>query len=316
MLVGRAYAGKSTFASALTRALRFGLTLLERQCIAARVGYMALERNGFTVAQLFETWGIRDVHFLDEVPPMQNDQLAQYLESEINRLGLEIVIVDHLQNLVRVSDANDYAVVSKALEPFHKVAKHTGCHLMLLHHQGKTRRVGEIDVMGSEAFRAAADALLEATSSDDRHYIRGAIRGEPDLPRTVIAVNLKTGEVEAVEAIQAEIAAAKTAIMNFLETQPEAVTAEVIRDGVQTKAITVAAALKAGIEDGVFERTGAGKRGDPYLYQKAGFYSQTPLGKAGKESEKVGEPQRAVGVIPFPPSREKHRAATTDREVF
>jgi hypothetical protein len=304
LLVGRAYAGKSTFASALTRAHRVGSTLLGRQCVAASVGYMALERNGLTVARLFETWGIGDVNFLDEVPPMRNDRLAQYLESEIKRLGLEIVIVDHLQNLVRVGDANDYAVVSKALEPFHKVAKHTSCHLMLLHHQPKTRREGEIDAMGSEAYRAAADALLEVTCSDGRHYIRGAIRGEPDLPKTLLTINLETGEVEGVEAREAELTAAKTATVSFLESQSEAVTADVIRDRVHLNLSTVLAALKVGIESGLLERTGEGKRGDPYLYQKAGFFSQSAVSKARKETGKVPEPTRAEAPKPFPRSAE------------
>jgi hypothetical protein len=61
MLAGRAMAGKSTFACALTRCLTFGNSLLGRQCMKAKVGYMALERNGLAVAQLLEKWNLDEV---------------------------------------------------------------------------------------------------------------------------------------------------------------------------------------------------------------------------------------------------------------
>jgi hypothetical protein len=220
MLAGRALAGKSTFACALARALTFGDSFLGRECLPSRLGYMALERNGSTVAELLGKWGLRDILFLDVVPAAQGDQLAAWLEEQISQCGLEVIVVDHLQNLVRVVDANDYARVTAALEPFQRVAKRTGAHLILLHHQGKTRREGEIDVMGSEAFRAAADVIIEATRSEGKHYIRANRLGE-DLSRTLVTVDLATGEVQAVDAQQADTTSALRTITALLETQTE-----------------------------------------------------------------------------------------------
>ena len=50
--------------------------------------------------------------------PLKGDQLAAFLGGQINQHEMKVVVVDHLQNLVRVADANDYARVSLALEPF------------------------------------------------------------------------------------------------------------------------------------------------------------------------------------------------------
>lgn len=192
---GRAMAGKSTFACVLARSSAIGVPLLGRECLKARVGHMALERNGSAVAELLRKWGVQHIWFLDELPPLTGNDLAAFLEEQIERHGLEIIIVDHLQNLVRVADANDYARVTLALEPFQRVAKRCGAHLLLLHHQGKTRREGAIDVMGSEAFRAAADVIIDATWSEGRHYVRANIRGEADLRRMMAKIDLKTGEI-------------------------------------------------------------------------------------------------------------------------
>jgi hypothetical protein len=305
LLLGRAYAGKSTFACALARALTLGVRLMGRECPKTRVGYMALERNGSTVAKLFEKWGLADIQFLDEAPVMPMNELAEFLRAQIEQHGLEVVIVDHLQNLMQINDGNDYAGVSNALEPFQHIAKNTGCHLILLHHQPKTRREGEIDCMGSEAYRAAADVLIEASQSDQRHYIRAHVRAGEDLPRTLVTVSLDTGEVRAIEAIQAEIESAETNITAFLETQAEAATADVIRPAVQLKAKVVSDALKTGVEDGAFVRTGTGKRGDPYLYQTVEFYSRGAGGRAGMESANVQNNLRTEPLNQFPDDREE-----------
>jgi putative DNA primase/helicase len=285
MLAGRAMAGKSTFACALTRALHLGVPFLGRDCVKARVGYMALERNGVKVAKLLEEWDLGDaVYFLDQLPSMPLANLAAFIKAEILRHGLEVVIVDHLQNLAKIRDSKDYSLVSLALEPFQKVAKETDAHILLLHHQGKTEREGVIDVMGSEAYRAAVDTLLEAKARKPEYFIRGEIRGEADLPRTQVTINLKTGETESIDAHLAEIDVVGDKIKSWLQTQCEPATEKEIQDALTLKRETTWDALTAGVAGGTFERSGAGKKGDPFRFQLFGFSSQPRAGTAGTES--------------------------------
>ncbi len=266
LLVGRALAGKSTFACALARAVTFGDPLLGRECFQAKIGYMALERNGLAVARLFDKWSLSGLHFLDELPVMPLPELAKFLEEQIREHGLELLMVDHLQNLTKVRDSKDYSLVSIALEPLQRLAKSTGAHILLLHHQGKTEREGVIDVMGSEAYRAGADALIEAKKYGGQYFIRAEIRGEADLPKTRVSINLSTGEVAAVDAAQAEMQDATTKISNYLNEQPEPLSADAIQEALELKRAVVRAALNAGSEDGTFARTGAGRKGEPFLY--------------------------------------------------
>lgn len=264
ILVGRALAGKSTFACTLARSLLLGTPLLGRECLKMRVAYLALERNGGKVADLFANWNLEDMVFAADLPADNGQALAGRLEADIERTKVEVMIIDHLQNLVRLQDANDYAKVSLALEPFVRLAKKTGCHLMFLHHQGKTRREDGIDVMGSEAFRANADAILEATKSADSYYLRAHVRDSDNLQLMRISVNLANGEVTGLDAKQAEFQDAARKICDYLREQGSVRTEGEIREGVRLGKNLVNAVLRSEIE-GVI-RTGTGKKGDPFLY--------------------------------------------------
>jgi hypothetical protein len=302
MLAGRAMAGKSTFACALTRALHLGVPLLGRDCVKAKVGYMALERNGANVARLLKAWGLDDVHFLDQLPPMPLAELAAFIKAEILRHGLEVVIVDHLQNLAKIRDSKDYSLVSLALEPLQKGSKEAGAHILVLHHQGKTEREGVIDVMGSEAYRAAVDTLLEAKARKPDYFVRGETRCEADLLRTKVTINLETGEVESIDAHQAEMDATRDKIKGWLQTQPELATLDDIQTALELKRAAISAALAAGVEAGIFERSGAGKKGDPYRFQLFGFSSQGSAGTAGTESENPSKPAPDMDLFSSRPS--------------
>ncbi len=244
-----------------------------------------MERNGVKVAELLEAWGLGGVYFLDRLPPLPLAELPAFIKAEILSHGLEVAIVDHVQNVAKIKDSNDYSQVSLALEPFQEVAKETGAHISLLHHQGKTDRDGVIDVMGSEAYRAAVDTLLEAKKRNDDYFIRGENRGEADLPRTKVTINLKTGEAESIDAHQAEVDTTRDRIKGWLQTQPEFATLDDIQHELGLKRATISAALTAGVEAGTFERSGAGKKGDPYRFQLSGFSFQHSVGTAGTESK-------------------------------
>jgi Bifunctional DNA primase/polymerase, N-terminal/AAA domain len=204
LLLGRAMGGKSTFACALTKAIVNGTPFLGRDCTASKVAYLALERNGAIVGELFTKWGVKGLLFQDEMPAHHKTLASAevLLEAEIKREGVQLVIVDHLQNIIRIEGGNEYAAVSNAMIPFAEIAKHTGCHFLILHHQGKREPNEEIDALGSEAYRAAADALIEATTTclkkdsyERRFYIRAFSRGCDDLPKRRVVVDLETGSI-------------------------------------------------------------------------------------------------------------------------
>jgi hypothetical protein len=310
LVVGRAMSGKSTIACALLRCFRQKEPFLGHCIVKAQVGYLALERNGAAVARSFERWGLDDVMFTDEVPPMNPVPLAEFLELQITKYRLQVLVVDHLQNLIRVPDANDYAAVSNALEPFAAVARRSKCLLILLHHLPKTRREdGEIDVMGSEAYRGAADLLIELTRANGRHFNRGEGRGGRLLARTIITANLETGEVTGADAAEAEQLDAQEAILRYLAEAKEPMPATQIRDGLHLRKRTVHETLTALWGAGKVVRLGEGRKGAPHLFWIPGNGSQPSAGAAGTESADDPQKTREEG-----PQENSKCRSQTDRE--
>jgi len=237
------------------------------QHIARKAGFQTVRAHLKEVARLFEKWGLGDqVLFSDEVPATRIAALAEYFERQIREREINVMVVDHLQNLLQIEDSNDYAQVSKALDPFQRVAKTTGVHILVLHHQGKTVREGPIDVMGSEAYRASVDALVEAKARDGLHFIRAQVRGAPELPQTRVTVDLQSGEVTSVEASVANSQDARQMIRAYLEDQVGPVTADRIQTELKMKRAVARAALTEAHRALELVRTGSGKKGDPFLF--------------------------------------------------
>ena len=59
-----------------------------------------------------------------------------------------------LLRFVRVRDANDYAVVTAALEPLVSLAREAGAHVLAVHHEGKVTRDGGDGIIGYRFLRS------------------------------------------------------------------------------------------------------------------------------------------------------------------
>jgi len=62
-----------------------------------------------------------------------------------------LIIVDPLRRLLRLRDSNDYAEVTRALDPVLTLARQTGVHLMLVHHLGRGERSGGDAILGDDS---------------------------------------------------------------------------------------------------------------------------------------------------------------------
>jgi hypothetical protein len=268
MMLGRPFGGKSSEAAALTLKIHRGGVWLGRKCTKAKVGYFALERSGVGVAELFERWGIaQEVRYEGEIPVAD---APAFIERRIREYGLQFVVVDHLQHAARITEGNDYANVSNALAPFQRIAAETGCCILVLHHQRKPQPTdnqsdssGEIEALGSDAYRAASETLLECSKWRDSYFVRGQTRGLTDLPKARVVIDFETGDVEMGDVREEELDAAAMAIAAHLVTRPGRTEKE-IRQAVRGhSARNMTDALR---DDKKFRREGDGGRKDPYRY--------------------------------------------------
>jgi hypothetical protein len=293
MLVGRAWQGKTTIGANRCRSMLLGESFLGYACHPARVGYMALERNGEAVAEWFEKWGIAErVKFVDAVPMGDPRAMASALAFAVRKYELEAVWVDHLIGMVRMMDGNDYVGVSNALAPFNVVTKITGVYLELLHHQPKATATGtEINVMGSEAFRAATDTLMEACKIGSNYFFRAQMRGQNDIERVRVRLlpdGLIAGE-ESVEGLKAEIL---DALQGLDKEISSAGLVTMFPELASFHRKTFMRTLKALEEDG---QIGREKKRGRYVYWARGGMAEatTPLGE-----------QATLPLLPLEPDKE------------
>jgi hypothetical protein len=89
-----------------------------------------------------------------------------------------------LLRFVRVRDANDYAVVTAALEPLVTLARETGAHVLAVHHEGKLTGTA-VTASSATAFFGAVDTALLLRRSEKYRTLSSAIRRRPggDDPR-------------------------------------------------------------------------------------------------------------------------------------
>lgn len=133
--------GKSTLARNLALTIARGETFMDRKTAQGPVVYLALEEKRAEVQRHFQRMGalVEPVFIHVGAAP----------EEAVNELALAITlhkpvlaIIDPLLKLVRVTNANDYAEVTLALEPLIELARTSGCHLLCVHHLGKGERSG------------------------------------------------------------------------------------------------------------------------------------------------------------------------------
>ncbi|MBX6752744.1 MAG: AAA family ATPase [Thermorudis peleae] len=306
--------GKSTTARCLALAVARGEPFLGRETAQGPVVYLALEEKRAEIAKHFRRLGAGNGDPVYIHVGMAPERALEALASAIETHKPALVIIDPLLKLVRVRDANDYAEVTRALEPVIELARQSGAHLMLIHHLSKGERNGGDAILGSTALFGAVDTaiLMRRNPIDGTRTIETIQRYGEDMPESVIALDEQTGTLTLAGTVaERKQAEAEAAILEALSDEP--LTEPEIRDAVEMKGIVVSRALRSLVEQGVLQRTGTGRRGDPYRYQKfSSRSSQDISGRAGRESENGQDP--ASGREEFSSQGYRPDADTAGRE--
>jgi hypothetical protein len=266
-LVAKPKVGKSTLARQLAIAVARGEDFLGRKTVRGKVIYLALEEKRSEVRGHFRAMGAEDGEIYLHFGTAPENAL-----SELRRLANDIrpvlVIVDPLFRLAHVRDANDYAPVMAALEPFVEIGRTTGALVVAVHHAGKGDRSGGDAILGSTAILGSVDTAILLKRTERYRTICTIQRYGTDLEETVLefdpgsrAASLGKGRHETDESRLAG------EIQNVLRGRALPVTeAEVLAD-VEGKTGPKRKALRRLVRGNVVERTGEGKKGHPFVYR-------------------------------------------------
>jgi hypothetical protein len=288
LLVAKPKVGKTTLAFNLALAVAGGRDFLGRKAKQSPVVYLALEEKRSEIRKKLKSLGEtpEGISFHFGSAP---EKAIQEVRTLIQETKAGFLIVDVLQKLCRVKDLNDYAQVTNTLEPLMAMAREENCHILLTHHAGKADRQDGDDILGSTALLGGVDTSIHIKKRDKRRSFFTIQRYGEDTPETVIELK-PDGSLEAVGSRQeVEI---KETVPLILEALTEGSLVEKdIWERVGRNHETVAKALRQLVEAGPVSRTGSGKKGDPYRYEKILSCSpQDTMGRAGRESENGKKP--------------------------
>jgi hypothetical protein len=263
--------GKSVAVRNLALCVARGEAFLERVCHRGAVVVLALEEKRAEVANHFRNMGgtneLIQVH-VGAAPGTSKEGLAA-LANAIALFQPVLVIADPVLKLVRVHDSSDYAELTRELEPVIELARRTGCHIAVTHHLGKQTREGGDDVLGSTAIFGAVDTLvLFRRRNDNLRVLQTIQRYGADLGETVIPMD-NMGRIALGTAVsELKRAEARSKVREVLGKlgEGESLDQQALREQTEMDRTAVHRAVQELVDEGVVERIGEGRRGNPWRY--------------------------------------------------
>ncbi len=301
-LVAKPKVGKSTLARNLALAVSTGRPFLGAETKQGGVIYLALEERAEDVKRDFAAMGATGkepiyIH-ADAVPEAALLELVRLIEQHKPCL----VVVDPLFRLARIRDEKAYSDTYAALGPLVDVARASGTHILFTHHAGKGDKADAIDApLGSTALGGIVSTLILLKRTDAYRTMQTVQRIGTDLAETVLAYDAATRTLsQGGSKADAEQEQAAERILAYLAESGEARSQDDIRDGVEGQTRIIRAALTCLVQSGNVLRSGEGKRGKPFLYQRWFSGSQYISGTREPETEKVDQPRMYTGekVVP------------------
>lgn len=278
--------GKSTLARNLAVAVSRGSDFFGRATAKSKVIYLCLEEKRAEVARHFKQMNASGPNIIIHTGRAPSDAL-EALALAIEQHSPGLILIDPLSRFVRVADFNSYGDVTRGLEPLIDLARTSECqcHIMAVHHNGKGEREGGDALLGSTGFFGAVDTLLTMKKRDRARTLETVQRYGEDIPETVVHLNDETGIVSPGGDMQAlMLKERKDAVLDNLGDEP--LTEGDIKERIGGNQGLTSKAVRALHEEGRVERTGGGKKGDPYRYYKASVTAQ----KQAENSRFVGFP--------------------------
>ncbi len=272
VLVSKPKVGKSTIAADLSISIARGEPWLGRVTQQSPVAYVFLDGPLPDIADTFISLGLRETDpVFIHAGSAPVDAIAWILAA-VKDKGARLVIIDVLQMLCRFENINDYSEVTLKMEPLLEAARAGNCHVMTLHHAKKDSRDDLDASIGSTAIRGLCYTYLFAKrlANSERRILSSDQRGGKNFGEVGIGFEKITGRLYVQGTVDdVEIEEAAPLILKVLEDDGEQREGE-IRKAVPMRGWIVGKALRSLFKNGDVERTGTGKRGQPFLYSLAG----------------------------------------------
>ena len=294
VLVSKPKVGKTTFAVQEGLCVARGIPFMGRETRQAPVAYLSLDASLPEIAEVFIKLGLRDSDPVFMHAGAAPADALNWVVQSVKKNGVRFVVVDTLQRFFRFQDLNDYSAVTNTMEPLLEAMRQEGCHVQFLHHAKKDAGDDLDSAIGSTAIRGLAYGYIhiKRLPESDRRILRSDQRGGKNFAEVAIGFN-RDGWLELKGTRDdAEIDDAKPKIQEFIESQDRPVREDEIQDAVKLRRLIMSKALREMFKDNQVERTGKGRKRDPFYYSLAGslLKNENSVPDGGFQRGKIGEP--------------------------
>ncbi len=266
-LVAKPKVGKTTNAYELAVKVAQGLPYLGRATRRGPVLIVAMEEHRREVKQRLRNLGadqLEEIHV--HVGPLEHSpdtfhKLTQY----IGQHGILLVIFDTLNTFWSVQEENDAVGVTHAIKPILTLARESGAAVLLIHHARKSGGEFGDEIRGSGALFSLLDvALILKRHEVETQRKLTTISRYPETPGELIIELREHGHEALGDPASVGKAAKAVNVRAALTETPTSAVDLGRRAGVSRGAVYTY--LDQLVAQGHAQRTGTGKKGDPYLY--------------------------------------------------
>jgi AAA domain-containing protein/Toprim domain-containing protein len=263
--------GKSTFARCLSLAVSRGEPFLECETTKGPVIYLALEEKRSEVRRHFTDLGATGDEEIYVHAAAAPQEAVSELCQRTKQIRPVLIVIDPLFKFVRIRDEKAYAEVCNAIEPLLTLARESGAHVLLSHHNGKMEKADATDsILGSTAIFGGVDSAIILKKSDRYRTVQSSQRYGTDWAEVVLNFDPAERSLSlGVERSEAEAERMGEAIVTYLSGCGGPQTRVQIESHVEGKTKHKRTALKALCAVGRLSESGAGAKGDPLRYQLA-----------------------------------------------
>jgi DNA-binding transcriptional regulator GbsR (MarR family) len=281
LVVAKPKVGKTTLAFHLAVGISEGREFLGRRTNPGIVVYLALEEKMGELQKALSKMGITGDNLYFHFGPAPAEAMSE-VAPLIKQTGAVLLVIDILQKFCRVRDLNDYAQVTRALEPLMATARQLNCHILLVHHAGKRDRDDGDDILGSTGLLGGVDTSIHIKKREKRRTFFTIQRYGQDVPETVLTLN-PDGSLQATGSRESvEIEETLPLILQVLEEGP--LPEKEIWERIEKGHSLVSKGLRNLVEQKLVRRTGIGKRGSPFIYEKDSLLlSSVYMGESRRE---------------------------------
>lgn len=174
--IGQPKSGKSTILRQLCGCIAKGINFLDRKVTKGIVYYLALEEQKALIKDQLIAQKVTNIDpiYIHYGPCIKD---LEILENLLMTNQVKFLVIDTLALFLDIESLNDYGVVNKLLQEYRNIARNTGCHIALVHHQNKNEMGGTKSILGSNAIHGAVDNALVLETSGDNRFLTTSQRG-------------------------------------------------------------------------------------------------------------------------------------------